>query len=532
MKKWRASLRDLLTLINFDVFIRKVYFVFGLVLLLSLVSNVAVMLHRTAAPHAIVYTQSNDAGRAIKTAMETRWYNSNHFAPYGNLYFRFAHTLAKLTPASTFVSKTSERFTSKEKEEVIHHYALMLTSLLSLTAMGLFLAFIVSRNWSTSFYLAAAFVHLGTFDPTWVNYLYTAHPDHLLMVMVTIASYFLLRFTSTSSRSDFVIAALLWGVATAVKRSTILFIPGFLFIFLSSGLRKESVMTGIKFAGYMLLAYLVVGFPQNFGFYKHTKFLLHESHNSQWATLASIRDYLELLWSQTRFLLPLLIGAHFIFPEHDRSLNFRFIGFVAIGFFFLLAKQMMSVHDHHVMPYAGILFVTVIFTLKRLPSWQLPYQRTILFVTIAILMFATPQPSPTLSTGQHAQLSCREEAFALLDLIKGEQGLHGLVLAKDPYFPFDSSKPELNTTFWGTMLKDVDNQAIGLYGAKRGFANQYLSPPAEFLLPDRKATWNTIGDFYRTALDRPEFTTPSGLVFKKIYEDTCGLILWKRTSSP
>jgi hypothetical protein len=70
-------------------------------------------LYQKVGTRAEIFLVDNDASRAIETATKSDWYRSNHFAPYGNFYFREAHTLAQLTAPLTY-----ENLSSKEKNEL------------------------------------------------------------------------------------------------------------------------------------------------------------------------------------------------------------------------------------------------------------------------------------------------------------------------------------------------------------------------------------------------------------------------------
>src|SRR5690606_2308497 len=131
-----------------------------------------------------------------------------------------------------------------EAEEAEHHYALLLTNLLSLTAFCFFLSYIIVSDWRYAPYLSTFFLSLGVQNPSWVEFIFRVHPDQMLMLFVGLSCYWILKYSQSKTEKDFVVAGLMWGLATAVKRSTILFIPAFIFLFLSEGMNRESLKKG------------------------------------------------------------------------------------------------------------------------------------------------------------------------------------------------------------------------------------------------------------------------------------------------
>lgn len=501
---------------------KKLVCILSLLLLGATAINLSLEIRSTSAPKAIVYSTDNDAGRAIQTAQLTRWYKSNHFAPYGNLYFRFAHTIAQLSP-----EHNDANWTAEENEDIRHHFALALTSLFALTGLCIFLAYLLLGDFTWSLLLGNVFLHIGLYDQTWMYFVFRAHPDHLLMLMVGIACYFTLRYTSTKSHKDFVLAGLLWGVATATKTATTLFIPSFLYLFLSEGMNKESVKKGFRFVGYMLLAYLIVGFPQNFGFYKHIKFLISESQNGRAANMASIIEYSTLIWDQTKYFILAFIPIHFLFGSQQKIMNRKFVIFAAIALVVLFARRMVVPQTHHPMPFVAMILVTVIFSLKLLPVVKFKYKGLALFaVGLASLYFMRNFPTAVADQMAH-QLHCRPEAVAMLNRIKEVQQDGESKLGREPYFPFDSSN-KLSKQFWGASMQDLDTHDISIFGSKRSFGEQFILEGPQYNMNEKALNWSDKQDLYQKVLNDDIFTTPEGRTFEKVLEDKCGFMLWEK----
>jgi hypothetical protein len=481
--------------------------------------HLSLEIRETSTSKGILYATDNDSGRAIQTAQLSHWYKSNHFAPYGNLYFRIAHTLAKISPANE-----NPGWSQAENEDIRHHFALALTSLFALAILAIFLAYLLLRDVVWSLLVGNVLFHIGIIDQTWTYFIFRAHPDHLLMLFVSFAIYFTLRYSSTLSRRDFILAGLTWGVATATKTVTILFIPSFLFLFFSQGLNKESVKKGLAFIGYMLIAYLIIGFPQNFGFYKHLNFLLHESKSSRMGNMFSIQQFAILIFDQTKFLILAFIPLHLFFGKQEKLLNWRMLGFLGIALLVLFSRRMLMPQTHHPMPFVAMILVVVIFGLKLISPLKFKYKQLLLVVTsLAALILLNDFPK-SIADQKKAQLHCRSEIITLLNKVK-EMQKDGSQLVREPYFPFESGN-EKTKQVWGIKISDLDKYEAQLFGTKRFFGQQYLTDyPND---PNKtKEEWDRNQAFYKKVLFDDSFTTPAGRKFKKIHEDECGFMLFQ-----
>lgn len=482
--------------------------------------HLSIEIRQTSTSKGILYATDNDSGRAIQTAQLSHWYKSNHFAPYGNFYFRIAHTLAKLSPLNQ-----DPGWTEAENEDIRHHFALALTSLFALAILAIFLVYLLLRDLVWSLLLGNVLFHLGIIDQTWTYFIFRAHPDHLLMLFVAFAIYFTLRYSSTFSRRDFILAGLTWGVATATKTVTILFIPSFLFLFFSQGLNKKSFKTGMAFIGYMLIAYLIIGFPQNFGFYKHINFLLHESKSSRMGNLFSIQQFATLIFDQTKYLILAFIPIHVLFGRQEKLLNWRILGFLGIALVVLFSRRMLMPQTHHPMPFVAMILVVVIFAIKLIPPLKFKYKEALFIVASMTALILLSDFPKSIADQKNAQLSCRPEITSLLQQVKELQKDGSTQLLREPYFPFESGN-EKTKQIWGIQIDDLDKYEAQLFGTKRFFGQQYLADyPND---PNKtKEEWDRNQAFYKKVLFENSFTTPAGRNFKKIHEDECGFMLFQ-----
>lgn len=465
-------------------------------------------IRQTSTAKGILFSIDNDSGRAIQTARLSHWYKSNHFAPYGNLYFRLAHTLAKISPG-----ESNPEYSREENEDIRHHFALALTSLFSLALLCYFISYLLIRDPVYSVLLGNVLFHIGIIDNTWTYFIYRAHPDLLLMLMVSFAVYFTIRYSENLNRRDFILAGLTWGLATATKTVTILFIPSFLYLFYSQGLNRENFRKGVSFVGYMLLSYLIIGFPQNFGFYKHIKFLVHESNASRMANWDSIILFATLIFDQTKYLFLAFIPIHILFGKQEKILSRRFLVFALIALVILFSRRMIMLQIHHPMPFVAMILLILIFSVKYLPTLNFKYKKLALLVTTVatlILMHNFPESVPLQKA---KQLECRAEIRAMLQKVKSIQSDGKSFLVRDPYFPFDSSNPRTRQ-IWGVKAPDLDATGAHLFGTKKSFGDEAF----EFHETERLA-YVTLG--------LNSFSTPAGRRFEKIAEDRCGLVLFQ-----
>ena len=321
----------------------------------------------------------------------------------------------------------------------------------------------------------------------------------------------------------------MWGIATAVKRSTILFIPSFCFLFLSEGMNRSSLKKGAQFAGYMLISYLVVGFPQNFGFYKHTYFLYIETYNSLPVTLDSITEYLYLIYDQSKWLWLALIPLQLFFGTTEKLFNWRYAVFCLIAVLVVLSNNMASTHTHHIMPHVAVLLIGYLFALKRLPQIKLPYKTPIFCVIAIATLYLLNQPYEVMSKRRDHENQCTPSSYEALALVKNIQEKENLLLVREPYFPFNSERPHLIRQIWGNSGETLDKAGAGIWGTKRIFMSELLGKPYRpHIYKDMSlAQWNDKLKWNKMALTEEILTTPSGRIFKKIHEGKCGLMIWK-----
>jgi hypothetical protein len=350
------------------------------------------------------------------------------------------------------------------------------------------------------------------------------------MAMVLISSYFTLLYARDNARKNFIVSSLLWGVATAVKRSTILFIPSFIFLFLSRGLKKENFVLGVKFAGYMLFSYLLIGFPQNFGFYKHIRFMYIETYNSAPANWYSIVNYLDLVIAQSKFLVCALLPLQIFFGQKNQLFSWRYLGFTLIAFVVLLSGSMANAHDHHVMPHVAVMLILLVSVLKIVPVPNIRFKYLVFVVVCSVFFIFKSDVYGTLMTRYQYETACLSDSENVLSFVGKIQDESKAKLVRDPYFPFDSSHKDITVQIWGVSGTVLEEQKAILWGTKRSFNETiihkdyrpHIYPGMSRDAWNEKINWNT------NALSKSQLISPQGKVFEKIYEDKCGFMVWKR----
>ena len=481
----------------------------------------SIPLFETSGPRGQVFALDNDEGRAVEVSMATRWYNSNHFAPYGNLYYRFSHSLADLISVSS-----EDGLTPEENREKAHNFSLKLVSLLSVFSLGLFVGWIL---WGGSFVLplfASAFTLLATDIPLWGQWIFRPHPDHLLILMVAIATFFFARhLAQVENKKWFIVSALCWGLAMAVKRSTAVFVPGILLVMLIP-LNKESARRTLFYIGYMLTSYLIIGFPQNFGFMKHISFLLYESslhHLGDWESISANSFQ---IYKQLFYLVPIGIGASFLSSSREKLISRKLLLFIVLSYVIFMARKMSFAGDQHTMPVAISTFVILLLGMLHLNRFR--YTRhALVIVTIGCLAFIKLHGmSPVYLENRALQTKCLPE-MKDLNTFLADKLSHERRLLKEPYFPFTARMEPFITTLWGLEWDKID-ESVAFLGISRMSFETYAPVHPSNLYGKELDRLTEKKKFYQSLRDVSEVTSPGGLKFRKIISGNCGYDLWEK----
>lgn len=496
--------------------LRVVSWLFSLMISAYLLINLAIPLYETATHKGYVFATDNDGGRAIETSMATRWYNSNHFAPYGNLYYRFSHTLAEIVPLE------NGNLTPLEAKSKNHHFALKVISLFSLFGLGLFIGWTLFGTTYVIPLFASFFMLVSLKMPMWSEWVFRPHPEHLLNYFTAIAVFIFARFlTRKDNVRLFILSAFAWGLAMAVKRSTSMFIPGILIVLLFPWSKKNLHFT-MKYVGYMLFAYLLVGFPQNFGFYKHIKFLLYESSLHSMGDLESITKNLQIVAGQLYYLLPVVIASALFSSNRERIFSWKFLGMLALSFVPILMRKMSFVGDHHTIPLAiGTMLVILIFLLHYLP-WRINSNVALAILLIIGIKFTGI--SPEYVKWKHKQTECLDSFDHITRVLATKVSTNNLFV-KEAYFPSNEKIDKFTTSFWGLDWSKVTHNVTS-FGTRVFTYSTFLEKTSKYEYGKTAENWDAKHQFYTDIKDKSSITSPSGITYNKVYTGNCGHELW------
>jgi hypothetical protein len=504
--------------IDFKRILTFIAWIFSALVSLYCLILLALPLYETSAPKGIVFARDNDGGRAIETSMASRWYNSNHFAPYGNVYYRLGHTLADLIPLA------GENLAAVENREKSHAFSLKMISLLSVFSLCLYLAFIFlgfvpeTLLWANVLTLASLKVDM------WATWVFRPHPEHLLSLALVLALHAFAKFLiKPDDKKNFIISALFWGLAMAVKRSTSAFIPGII-LFLIFPFNKSNTKKAASYVGFMLLSYFLVGFPQNFGFVKHIKFLLYESSLHSFGGVETILKGLPIIWEQIWFLLPLFLFLSFFSEKAQKHFTFKFVAFVLISALPILLRKLAFEGDHHTMPIAISFLMAFIFLFTSFNPINIQKGRRILLCLIPVILLKIFGIPNSYTKTRNIQMECREEIDEINSILKEKASANFSVLS-EAFFPSSSSVRAFTKTEWGIRWSDITKD-VGLIGINSSTINEYSNQPPKYFYGKMIENWDEKQSFYRTIKDKVDISGPFGN-YKKVYAK-CGFELWEK----
>ena len=480
----------------------------------------------------IVYSNDNDAGRGLTTAQRTKLYNDNGFMPYGNFYFRIGHIMqafAELSTSDTVISKID--IDSKN-----HHLHLLSLNVICLYLLCLFLSWLITKDWVTSFLLSPLFSRVILSNETWVEFLFRVHPDYILTVAValaTYATYFMLKYSKNSKY--FYLTGATWGLCAAIKLSVIYFgFPLLAAFLIFQKDRKRSLFMTLKLALVAFWSYLLIGFPQNFSFAPTLKFLSNFSRGNSYS-YEHYEYWLNLFVDQAppllilAFLLTLVFGVKEKFNQKKSIFMFcfAFMAFLPIIF----SKHSMP-QDHYLMPYLGSLLVGAILFFKNFIALSLKrtHKRILLLFLMIGLSLNGNFANPLLEEQRLKQLHCSQEAGQAWHAIKKGYQANQQVFF-DPYYPTPTSGFDDPKAFnkWGFTLTDVIRLQPKAIGLRKDYFQVYFAPPGRHVRKFRADNWDQYREFYEIFSTEQDHVNVLGQSWKKVIRPTsCHFILWMR----
>ncbi len=514
--KAKAFLRDLVQMMlpHWE----KVFYALAGIILISQISVIGSFAVNNQDGQAVVYALDNDAGRAISTAEKTRWWNSNHFAPYGPLYFRIAHTVASFVPYAG-----PGDYNDIVKSERVHQLALQLASLCALYGWAFLIsAILVPLLWQRL--LLSSLMVAALTNSFWASLVLRPHPDMTLALTAGLATYATARWIYEDKVELGRWAALAWGVAVGTKAVVVLFTPAFIFLFFPWN--KIKLIEGLKFIGWMLLGYTLIGFPQSLSYGKVLSFLIGESAVSMRSDAETVQTWLRLLKEQ--IFVPFMLGLFVIITTSTKSFIFekkkalRLFIFCLIPTIVLFTRKQAYNPDHFTMPFYSCLLIGTLFILRKVTIQnRRPY-----FLAAFLLVPTIPGTFQYhFDKNQECKPEAREFASKLEELQKENK-----LIVHDPYVPVSTLYPGTSQSIWGMRWEDVNPIKADALGLNEKFYHRYLVAPPEHLWPKEIAEWPMRAEFYRYFYGNSLVKSPQGVIWEKTYENKCGMELWMRKS--
>lgn len=466
----------------------------------------------------------NDGSNAIDVAGRSYWFLDNGFASYGPVYFRIAQTVAWALPE---LSAPGDLAPPVARTKTLH-FALLLTSTLLFAALCLFMAnLLVEEAWLT-FLVASLFGRAFLTTDPWREFLLRPHPDYALALACALAAYLTYRWwRSPENALYFRASAWAWGVATSVKFTLSLYMP---FVFLPV-LILTRFKGAARYLGHMLLAYFVVGFPQNFNIPRALRFLAGQSKVNTAADLATVKEWL-WLWS-TQLLAPLVLllalGAIAIWrrrgPVPFTRRQALFATGLALGPFALMIPQHVMVpHAHYPMPLVTTVLTLIAVAVPHRLTVNGRYRWYVLGAVIAALSLVRLVPN-AINAQVNEQLACRPEARAVFQKIAAYQAA-GKKLYIDPYVPsMDRAVGIVSSWRPGKDLITPEFDVLVFNGNHRA---GYFAPDVDKYLSSYNSDTQRTRNFYALFHEKSQVRDPQIGDWDIKAKDACSWEIWER----
>ncbi len=499
-------------------------------LLLMQVMNLHSYVVRAVDSQAIVATGDDDASWNIAKTVKTRWWKDNGWVLYGPAYFRLNHTIQYFWGKTAEVDPAADPAENWEKTA---HHAILTVSLLSIFALTLLLGTFFLQEWWQRFLFSSALSSAFLSIPAWTEFVLRAHPDHLFSLVIVGAFLLTIKMFQRPAESFWYKAsAAVWGISVSVKMTLVVAAPGFFFLFVPP-LKREAFLRGLKYLGWMFLAYFLIGFPQTIVLDRPFRSAKTLAALSAPPNMSSVLHWLELYRDQ---ILPVLLilalswaCLSFSPQKLSRSGWWRLGVFVALPFLFLLRKNMLVPSDHYVAPFVCLLTAYGMLAVAQLPRLQpdrYPYTRAALFLTAWLAIFGSTPNEMQVQLDKFTK--CRAEGREALAKIR-ELYDQGERIWVDPYVPYITSAPkDRMEVSWEKGWPSFESGGWTVLALKDREIARYLPEEPDTYTRSATPNWREIRKFYLPfGNGAKEVTVPDGRVFKLIYANSCGDQIWK-----
>lgn len=500
----------------------------GLVLLLQ-VLNLHSYVVRGVDHQAIVAANDDDAAWNIAKTVKTRWWKDNGWVLYGPFYFRINHSIQYLWGRTADPARVSDH----EIWEGTAHHAVMTTSLLALVGVSLLVGSAFLPLWWMRFLFAFGLNSAFLSNPSWAEMVTRAHPDHLFAFVLVAALWLTaMMFARPSEDVWRRFSACVWGFSVSVKMTLTLCAPGFLLLFVPPWRERQRWLAGVRYLGWMLLGYFLIGFPQTIVLDRPFRDLAMMNGLNVAPTAVSVRHWFELYFQQLWGPLLVLFLAALCFSRREawnlRDGWWRLTAFAGLPFLILLTRNMLQPWDHYPIPFIAMLLLVLGFWLTRLrfsfERWQCVRAGGFFAVVLAV-WGSTPG---TMQIELEKRLHCREEARVVYQqLLKFYDS--GERVWVDPYVPYlttaDKQRMEMS---WEKTWSGFASGQWTVLALNTAFRHKFSDgdEPSKYTQADNPA-WKEIREFYLAFQNDQSAQTPAG-VFKRVYVNSCGHEIWRK----
>lgn len=497
-------------------------------------------------PRAIVRATDNDSDIGVEIALKTEFLNDNGSRAYGPVYYRLSVFWRWL---GSFAYDSSG-YDVGEFREVTMYFILQMINLVCVYLAGfifssLLFAQLYEKLFSTLIFAAFIFT-----NPWRSQLVFMAKPDHLFSLLALLAILLQWRaeqstfFPERLQRLRW--AGVAWGVTLSTKLTALMLLPGLLVFF--NWTQKEKLKSElIAFLKSLVLAYFIVGFPQNFDMLSQVDYLRRMSMMTEGVDTAFFAHWLNLLGADLGPLMMWLLFSLLALPLRNdfvsgaRVSYLKLSLFVAISLFFLVSKKIINPHEWYTFPFVFIILFAAVLcaslgwtiikgkfhffeTLEKMKSE--PWWFFVCFFVFPLIVDIHPE---NYRKTFDVQVHCRAEAKEVMK-IANQLAAQKKTLLVDPYVPYNARlyhDKEIRMA-WDMQIKLLNElQPDYLFLAKGYYTGLYLNLPDDHKW-NREVPLAEIKKFYLQFSGKNKTSDSQGRTWVKTRDDSCGYEIWQR----
>lgn len=458
----------------------------------------------------------NDGSNTLYVITKTNLWNSNGWWPYGPVYYRAAFILNNL---STYFGISSMSL----KQEYIYFSSVLISLMACISSF--FLVFrLMNKDHSLlgnlNLSLVSFFLLLLTSDRPFYYFILMPHPDYLLAFFVTLSLFFAVKYLEEEFASKLLyLSAIAIGIALSTKLSSIYFAISYMIGFaIVMGFSKKNNKLLLTAIGIATLAYLIVGFPQNFRVHNLLSFLSNQTRYHLSPDLNSIKTWFYHLFRNILPFLPLVICLRFQKKISRMTLNFLSIAFF-FSFFILIASVNTKMEaGHYIFPY----FFTFLIFLFYLKSFITNFKSNIILFLITLFTLLYPYPE-FFASMIAAKDNCRGEIKRTLNFLDSNVKNYDEILI-DAYAPYQPRDMKGMKSIWSLRTESFVKPRT-LFALNWIYAGAFLNPPTPFYA-ENNPEWKPHQEFYTKIKENDSFTE-GNINYRRLMVNDCGLEVWE-----